>query len=108
MTSAINLKNNPLLSDFQKYVSDMVKERGFEDETVPEIFMLFLEECGEFSKAARKTQNIKVDKKARSCDLSDEAADVFMYLLDICNKFGIDLEEAFRRKEEKNKKRKWE
>jgi NTP pyrophosphatase (non-canonical NTP hydrolase) len=33
---------------------------------------------------------------------------VFMYLLDICNHFDIDLEKAFREKEEINKKRTWE
>lgn len=102
------LRKNPRLDDFQKYIAEMVQERGFEKETVPEMFMLFLEECGEFAKAARKTQNIKSDKKSQEFYLADEAADVFMYLLDICNAFDIDLEKAFREKEEKNKKRKWE
>jgi len=32
---------------------------------------------------------------------------VFIYLLDICNHFNIDLEKAFRDKEEINKKRIW-
>ena len=31
-----------------------------------------------------------------------------MYLLDICNHFNIDLEKAFREKEEINKGRVWE
>lgn len=104
----LELKKRPTLYDFQKYVGKMVKERGFEKETVPEIFMLFLEECGEFAKAARKTQDIKSDKKSENFHLADEAADVFMYLLDLCNQFDIDLERAFRDKEEKNKMRKWE
>ncbi|MFZ2192932.1 MAG: MazG nucleotide pyrophosphohydrolase domain-containing protein [Candidatus Moraniibacteriota bacterium] len=104
----LKLKKQPTLSDFQKYTKEMVEERGFEKETVPEIFMLFLEECGEFAKAARKTQNIKSDKKSENFHLADEAADVFIYLLDLCNQFNIDLEKAFRDKEEKNKMRKWE
>ena len=108
MNSKLILKKNPTLQDFQKYVSTLVIERGFEKETVPEIFMLFLEECGELAKSARKTQNIKCDKTSENFHLSDEAADVFIYLLDICNQFNIDLEEAFRKKEEKNKTRKWE
>lgn len=104
----LKLKKQPTLSDFQEYIRKMVEERGFEKETVPEIFMLFLEECGEFAKAARKIQNIKSDKKSENFHLADEAADVFIYLLDLCNKFDINLEKAFRDKEEKNKMRKWE
>jgi len=40
------LKQNPTLPDFQDYVAQLVKERGFDKETVPEMFMLFLEESG--------------------------------------------------------------
>ena len=102
------LKENPTLRDFQNYTAEMVKERGFEKETVPEIFMLFLEECGEMAKAARKYQNIKSDKNSEKFHLDHEAADVFIYLLDICNHFNIDLEKSFREKEEINKMRSWE
>lgn len=107
MSSKLELKEKPTLQDFQKYVAKMVVERGFEKETIPEVFMLLLEECGELAKAARKYQNIKSDENSEKFYVADEAADVFMYLLDICNYLGIDLEEAFRRKEEKNKLRTW-
>ncbi len=85
----------------------MVHERGFDKETVPEMFMLFLEECGELAKAARKDHGLHTDKNSHVHHLGHEAADVFMYLLDICNHFDIDLETAFREKEELNKKRSW-
>lgn len=106
--SDLVLKPNPTLADFQAYVSQLVKERGFDQETVPEVFMLFLEECGELAKAARKMQKMKTDSGSEQFHLDHEAADVFIYLLDICNHFGIDLEKAFRDKEEINKKRVWE
>jgi NTP pyrophosphatase (non-canonical NTP hydrolase) len=106
--SKLILRENPELRDFQKYIAEMVKERGFEKETVSEIFMLFMEECGEMAKAARKTQKIHTDKNSEQFELEHEVADVFMYLLDICNQFNIDLEKAFRDKEEINKKRLWE
>jgi len=106
--SKLHLKENPILRDFQNYVAELVKERGFDKETLPQIFMLFLEECGEMAKAARKTQNIKSDKNSEDYHLNHEIADVFIYLLDICNHYGIDLEQAFREKEEINKKRFWE
>lgn len=108
MSSTLKLKEKPTLQDFQEYVAEMIIERGFDKETIPELFMLFLEECGEFAKAARKTQNIKSDKNSENFHLAEEAADVFIYLIDICNYLDIDLEEAFRKKEEKNKMRKWE
>jgi NTP pyrophosphatase (non-canonical NTP hydrolase) len=106
--SKLNLKEKPTLHDFQKYVEKMIVERGFEKETPPELFMLFLEECGELAKAARKTQqNIKTDKNSESFKIDQEAADVFIYILAICNYFNIDLEKAFRDKEEVNKRRTW-
>ncbi len=106
--SKLQLKNNPTLKDYQKYVSDMIIERGFEKETIPEVFMLFLEECGELAKAARKSTNIHTDQNSLKYDLGHEAVDVLMYLLQICNRFNIDLEKAFRDKEEINKKRTWQ
>jgi len=108
LKSKLHLKADPTLGDFQKYVADMVKERGFDKETVPEIFMLFLEECGEMAKAARKTQDIKFDSNSKTPHLDHEIADVFIYLLDICNQFDIDLEKAFRDKEEINMVRSWQ
>lgn len=95
MKDKLFLKPNPTLRDLQSYVAKMTKERGFDEETVAEIFMLFLEECGEMAKAARKTQKIKSDKNSELFHLEHETADVFIYLLDICNHFGIDLEKAF-------------
>lgn len=106
--SNLILKNNPTLHDFQDYVTKLVKERGFDKEKVSEIFMLFMEECGEMAKAARKTQKIKSDKNSEKFHLENEVADVFIYLLDICNYYNIDLEKAFRDKEEINKIRSWE
>lgn len=106
--SKLFLKEHPMLNDFQQYVRDLIEERGFQEENIPEIFMLLTEEIGEMAKAARKCTGIKTDDNSRKPDLSLEIADVFMYLLDICNYFDIDLEKAFRDKEEINKKRIWQ
>ncbi len=105
--SNLFLKENPILKDYQDYVALMIKERGFDKETVPELFMLLLEECGEFAKAARKSTSIHTDQNSENFDLSNEAVDILVYLLDICNHYNIDLEKAFRVKEEINKKRTW-
>jgi NTP pyrophosphatase (non-canonical NTP hydrolase) len=102
------LKGNPVLTDYQDYIKKMVVERGFDQESIPEKFMLLLEECGEMAKAARKTQKIHTDQSSKQFELAHEAADVFVYLLDICNYFNIDLEKAFRDKEAINSQRSWQ
>lgn len=100
------IKEQPTLADYQRYVREMVVERGFDKGSVSQAFMLFLEECGELSKAARKFAAAKADPdEAAKYRLDHEAADVFIYLLDICNRFGIDLETAFREKEAHNETR---
>ena len=105
--SQLLLKQNPEMKDFQQYVRDMIMERGFEKETISELFMLLSEEVGEMAKAARKHTNIKKDENSHVPDLDLEVADVFIYLLAICNYFDVDLETAFIAKEEINKTRVW-
>jgi len=85
----------------------IVKARGFDKETISELFMLFMEECGELAKAARATQPIKSGAHSKRHELAHEAADVFIYLIEICNYFGVNLEDAFREKEKINAKRIW-
>ena len=105
--SKLFLKENPTLKDYQNYIHDMVTERGFAKESVPEIFMLMSEEVGELAKAVRKATGIHTDPNSEKYHIAHEAADILMYLLDICNVLHIDLEQAFREKEEINKKRVW-
>lgn len=105
--SKLSLKPNPTLADLQAYVAEMVRERGFDADNVPYRFMLLLEECGEFARAARKRAGGKFAADTHTAELSDEAADVLIILLGLCNMLGIDLEQAVRDKEEKNKQRVW-
>jgi NTP pyrophosphatase (non-canonical NTP hydrolase) len=101
------LPERPTLANLQEYIRVMVHERGFQDETIEQLFMLLMEECGELAKAARKHVPVKSDPGSDKYHIDHEAADVLMYLLAICNKFDIDLEQAFRAKEEINNKRTW-
>jgi NTP pyrophosphatase (non-canonical NTP hydrolase) len=107
--SQLSLGVNPTLKDLQAYVAAAVKERGFSDQPadVPKRFMLLLEESGEFARAARKVVGMKFAADTHSSELSEEAADIFIILLGLCNLLNIDLEQAFRDKEEKNKQRAW-
>lgn len=95
------------LHGYQKQIKKLVVELGFGEETTPEVFMLFMEEVGEFAKAARKSSGIKSDAGSKKHDLEEEAGDVLWLLLDLCNHLDINLEKAFLKKVEKNKKRSW-
>jgi NTP pyrophosphatase (non-canonical NTP hydrolase) len=102
----LTLPDNPTLADFQQYVRDMVRIRGFKD-TVAQRFVLLLEETGEFAKAARAHAGLKFAEDTERAELQAEAADVFIVFLGLCNLLDVDLEQAFRAKEVQNKQRTW-
>lgn len=101
------LPENPTLGELQEYVKATLRERGFDDEPVIEKCLLLGEEIGELFKAVRKHSTIKCDDRSSFGNVEHELADVLIYTLDIANKFNIDLEGAFRSKEEINRKRTW-
>jgi len=103
------LNANPTLRDYQQYVIELEAERGFSDQTVLMKTLMMGEEMGELFKAIRKQQQIKLDHAtAKVGEIDEELADVFIFLCSIANRYGIDLEEAFRKKEAVNKQRVWE
>jgi len=106
--SSTPFPENPTLKDCQTYAKAVHTERGFDDETISEKFMLLMEECGELAKAIRKNATaIKNSADSKTYDIPAETADVLICLLDIANKLGIDLETAYREKEEVNRRREW-
>lgn len=101
------LTKNPNLRDFQRYVEELEKERGFSEQPVIQKCLLLGEEVGELFKAVRKQQKIALDQASKVGTVPEELADIFIYLCSIANRYGIDLEQAFRDKEEENHKRVW-
>jgi NTP pyrophosphatase (non-canonical NTP hydrolase) len=101
------LHNNPTLTDIQNYVKELENERGFSQQGSIEKCLLLGEEIGELFKAVRKLENMNIDDKSKYTSVSEELADIIIYLCSIANRYGIDLEYAFRQKEEINKKRTW-
>ena len=98
------------LPKLQQYVFDICEARGWNKATNPETFLLFTEEVGELAKAIRKHDALfskEIPAEEAKQALSEEFADVFSYLLDLANRFDIDMLEAFRDKEEKNAGRDW-
>jgi len=104
-----HLPEHPTLPELQQYVDEICKERGWTKDTYAEKFLLFTEEVGELAKAIRNTQGLyKENASQKRVELEEEFADVLSYLLDLANYFQVDLEKAFREKEQVNATRTWE
>ncbi len=101
------LGRDPVLSDLQHYVADLETERGFEGQSARDKCLLLGEELGELFRAVRRSEGLNVDLASRHAEVADELADCLIYLCAIANRYGVDLEAAFRAKEEKNRERSW-
>ncbi|MCK5127308.1 MAG: hypothetical protein KAR42_13720 [candidate division Zixibacteria bacterium] len=102
-----NLPRKASLTDLQDYIQQMVLDRGYDNETLRDVVLLFVEEVGELAKATRK--RIGLSNNAVNGDaikwVSNELADCLIYILDIANLTETNLEKAFRSKEQHNQKR---
>ncbi len=104
-----SLRDDPTLKELQSYLALVCEERGWTKDSPSEKFVLFIEEVGELAKAMRKAAGLYEEQaKPRDMSLEEEFADVLSYLLDLANCFHIDLEQAFRAKEQINQSRIWE
>lgn len=92
------LKKKPTFKDFQDYVKELEKERGFTKEAVLQKCLMLGEEVGELFKAIRRKEKIKVDHNSKFGSINEELADIIIFVCAIANRFNIDLEEAFRNK----------
>ncbi len=101
------LRENPTITDLQSYVIELETERGFSNQPLIQKCLLLGEEVGELYKAVRKSEGMRLDPASSVGAIEDELADVLIYLCAISNLKGINLESAFRKKEEKNKNRMW-
>ncbi|RMG22156.1 MAG: RS21-C6 protein [Bacteroidetes bacterium] len=100
------------LAELQKYMASVCRERGWDQTSELESFLLLMEEVGELAKAMRAARALLIEEgkpsgKDPKAELESEFADVLSYLLELANKFDIDLEEAFRKKERRNAQRNW-
>ena len=101
--------NNISLNELQKHLDEVCKKNGWDKNSVTEVFLLFTEECGELAKAIRKELGFKGEKKPENKDnLTEEFADVLNFLLELANRFGINLTDAYFKKNKINKNRTWE
>jgi len=104
------LPPNPTLSQYQNFIKELCALKGWDKNNHLQIFLLFSEEVGELAKAIRKHDHLfdEAEKSEHQVDLEGEFADVLNYLLDLANYFQVDLESAFRKKNEQNLQRNWD
>ncbi len=109
MNELNKINSNSSLQDIQNYITKMMKANKFNNTPI-ELFCFLTEEVGELAKEIRKSEkNMEMDiKKLYDSSLSHEIADVFIYLLALCDSHHINLLEAFKEKEKINLDRIWE
>ena len=105
-----NLNSRNSLPEIQDYISKVLKLRGFSNQTVQDKILLLTEEVGELAKAVRKfspDSSIDESRLGNYDTVESEIADVFIVLISIANKIGIDVFNCLKEKEEKNVRRTW-
>ena len=95
------------LTDIQKYIWQMNVDRGFSDNTPEQKMLLLTEEFGELAKAIRKTIGMGFDAATTTTEVKEELADVQILLLGLASMLDVDMTDAIRIKEDKNRKRTW-
>jgi len=88
------------ITHLQEYITQKIRERGFEDESLHERLLLLVEEVGELINASRKISGMNVDQNREiSNKVGEEVADVLNLLFAVGTKLGLDIEKEFINKE---------
>jgi NTP pyrophosphatase (non-canonical NTP hydrolase) len=110
MKDSIKLNDsNVSISDFKDIVRKFVNKRNWTNYHTPKNLVQAINcEAGELSQLLLfkeyKKEDIWKDEKLLT-NLSDEIADVFIYLISLINLLNLDLSQIFTNKMEKNKEK---
>lgn len=69
-------------------------QKGWENVSIPLLWMLITEEVGELASAIRRTTNNFTDKK--KVYIEGEIMDVMSYLFQLADRFQVDLDSAWK------------
>ena len=111
----IELKADANMREYQSYIYQLEKLHGWLDVDLVHNCFLMGEEMGELFKSIRRHQHYfdssesaaKTTTQESRAQVAEELVDVFNYLLAIANRLEIDMEQAFRKKNQRNQSRKW-
>ena len=108
-TSISVLREGASLRDVQASVAELVKQKGFAEESMRDVALLFMEEAGELARAIRKRTGLKTRPGAKRSKamLAGELADCLIYIVDLANLGGVDIEGVLREKLIANSRRSW-
>lgn len=112
MSTAPTLPERPSMADFQRFIHEMEAFHGWLDVDLVHNVFLMIEEVGELAKGIRRYEKIfdeaaKPDAAPARENVAEEIVDVLNYLLAIANRLDIDVEAAFRKKNQQNLERVW-
>ena len=102
------------MRQYQRYIYELERLHNWLDVDLIHNCFLMGEEVGELFKSVRQYQKFyneasgqsKTEEDARAA-VAEELVDVLNYLIAIANRLNIDLETAFRKKNERNQHRSW-
>ena len=97
------------MQQYQELIQRLEAHHGWLDVDLVHNCFLMGEEVGELFSAIRKHEKLFSKGKSTTSveHIGEEIVDVFNYLLAIANRLDIDLESAFRRKNQRNFQRTW-
>ena len=88
------MSNPTTLNECKNLTMEICKTKGWNEVSIPHIWMFLTEEIGELASAIRRTTNQFSDKKKTS--IEGEIMDVLSYLFQIAHVFDIDLDKAWK------------
>ena len=110
----IELQEGAPMARYQHYIHELEELHGWLDLDLIHNCFLMGEEVGELFRAVREASKFyeQAEKPVASDEVKREAVaeeivDVFNYLLALANRLDIDVEQAFRKKNERNQTRRW-
>ena len=103
----MDMPTNDSLQDLQKYIWEMNKQRGFNLTDPSKKLVMLLEEAGELAKATRKVTGLKFTETTAQTNVREELADVQIVLLGLASMLDVDMFDAVKEKEAKNRTREW-
>jgi len=83
------------LNKYKDETKNVCKQMGWEEISIENLWMFFIEEIGELASAIRRVTTRYADKKKPNVE--SEVMDVLSYLFQIADKFDIDLDSAWDR-----------
>lgn len=81
------------LNHYKRETLKICFQKGWENVSIPLLWMLLTEEVGELASAIRRTTNNFTDKK--KIYIEGEIMDVMSYLFQIADRFDVDLDAAW-------------